>query len=64
VTMTQGVTGLVDQVGDGGIFDRNNKYDRNTYYQSTLTRPFYGRGGSLTTSQWQAAGFDLNGIFH
>jgi len=64
ITASRGVTGLVDQVGDGGIFNRNNKYDRDTYYQSTLTRPFYARGGSLTTSQWRAAGFDLNGIFH
>ena len=63
ISMNRGLTGLVDQVGDGGIFTRNNRFDHNTYSVSLLSRPFTGQGGSLTTAQWQAAGFDLTSIF-
>jgi parallel beta-helix repeat protein len=63
VSQSRGVTGLVDQVGDGGIFSRNNKFDRNTYYVSSLSRPFYARGGSKTVSEWKSAGYDVSGIF-
>lgn len=64
VTASRGVTGLVDQMGDGGIFTRNNHYAHDTYYQSSLSKPFIARGGSLTTLQWKAAGYDLTGIFN
>jgi parallel beta-helix repeat protein len=63
VSMSRGYTGLVDQVGDGGIFTRNNRFDRNTYYVSSLSSPFYGKGGAMSSSKWRAAGFDVNGIF-
>jgi hypothetical protein len=63
IAQSMGYTGLVDQVGDGGIFNRNNRFDRNTYYVSSLSRPFYGKGGAMSSSQWKAAGFDVNGIF-
>ena len=63
ISMNRGLTGLVDQVGDGGIFTRNNRFEHNTYSVSLLSRPFSGPGGSLTPAQWQAAGFDLTSIF-
>jgi parallel beta-helix repeat protein len=63
ISMNRGLTGLVDQVGDGGIFTRNNRFEHNTYSVSLLSRPFSGQGGSLTPAQWQAAGFDLTSIF-
>jgi hypothetical protein len=51
-------------MGDGGIFNRNNRFDRNNYYVSSLSRPFYGRGGALTKSAWQSYGYDVNATFH
>jgi parallel beta-helix repeat protein len=63
VSQSRGYTGLVDQMGDGGIFSRNNKFDRNTYYVSSLSDPFYGKGGAMSVSEWKAAGFDVNAVF-
>ena len=63
VSQSRGYTGLVDQMGDGGIFSRNNKFDRNTYYVSSLSNPFYGKGGAMSVSEWKAAGFDVNAVF-
>ena len=51
ISMNRGLTGLVDQVGDGGIFTRNNRFVHNTYSVSLLSRPFSGPGGSLTPAQ-------------
>lgn len=64
VTIQKGITGLVDQVGDGGIFNRNNRYDRNTYYLSGRTATFLDQDGTVSATRWQSRGFDLNGIFN
>jgi hypothetical protein len=50
-------------MGDGGIFNRNNRFDRNNYYVSSLSRPFYGKAGPMSITEWKAAGFDVNGVF-
>jgi parallel beta-helix repeat protein len=63
VTMTSGGTGLGDYTGDGMIFERNNRFDRNTYRIAGNSKPFWWSGGAVTENTWQAAGQDTNGTF-
>jgi parallel beta-helix repeat protein len=61
--LTHGTTGLIDQLGDGSIFSAasNNRFQNNHYTVNGISKPFSGAPGSMTWTQWQAAGYDING---
>ena len=62
VTMERGASGLADWKGDGGIFNRNNRFDRNTYRISGNSLPFR-YGGRISESTWRSKGQDANSTF-
>ena len=62
VTMDSGASGLADWKGDGGIFNRNNRFDRNTYRISGNSLPFR-YGSRVSESTWRSKGQDANSTF-
>ncbi len=57
VTMTEGWTGAVQDVGDNAIFSsRNNRFLANTYHVSGVAQLFTWDNQELTLAQWQAKG--------
>ena len=57
-----GYNGLRDNYGTGNVYNRNNRFDFNTYVANNAN-PFFGPSDRMTWSQWQALGYDLNGSF-
>ena len=59
ITMPQGHTGAVQDVGDNSIFtSRNNRFDGNTYHGPAS---FRWSNDFLSFTEWQAFGMDVNG---
>ncbi len=57
VTMTEGWTGLAQDVGDTSYFSsRNNRFLANTYHVSGVATLFTWDNQELTLAQWQAKG--------
>jgi parallel beta-helix repeat protein len=57
VTMTEGWTGFVQDVGDNSYFlSRNNRFLANTYHVSGSATLFTWDNQELTLAQWQAKG--------
>jgi hypothetical protein len=70
ITMHAGMSGLTVARGDESFFTgKNNRFENNTYYLGSQTRPFWwwnaaaARQDSLTVAEWQAAGQDMTGTF-
>jgi hypothetical protein len=61
--MCRGLTGASHD-GDGLIFDRNNRFEHNTYYVDNLVARFWTwRDATLTKELWQGYGQDVTGSF-
>ncbi len=59
ITMPQGYTGAVQDVGDNSIFtSRNNRFDNNTYHGPAS---FRWSNDYLSFAEWQGFGMDVNG---
>ncbi len=64
VSMTVGMTGLVQDVSDTSYFtSRNIHFDSNTYYLGPNLRYFAWMNGPRTTPQWVSYGNDTVGTF-
>ena len=64
VTMTQGQTGLVQDIGDPSYFtSRNNRFDHNQYQLGTSSSYFTWMNGSRNETQWKGYGLDVTGTF-
>ena len=62
ITMQQGFTGAVQDVGDDPIFlSRNNRFENNTYHGRVDESQFRWMNGYHTFAGWQANGQDLSG---
>jgi parallel beta-helix repeat protein len=64
VTMTSGTTGLYDWVGDGRVFDQDNRFDRNAY--TTPSSPvawWEWQGERIGAGRWKRYGQDVHGTF-
>lgn len=59
-----GASGLLDVIGDGAIFEANNRFDRNEYHLGGNSRPFWGPGGRISVDDWLATGQDADSEFH
>jgi parallel beta-helix repeat protein len=59
-----GVTGIVEDTGDLGVFtSRNNRFQGNSYDLGSYTTPFRWMRKSLNKVEWKAYGQDTNGTF-
>ena len=56
ITMSEGQTGLVQDIGDNGIFGRNNRFVNNTYTLNGDGRQFAWNNGTLTAAEWDSYG--------
>jgi hypothetical protein len=57
ITMSEGQTGLVQDIGDNGVFtNRNNRFVNNQYVLSGGGRYFEWNNGSRTLSEWNSFG--------
>jgi NPCBM/NEW2 domain/Right handed beta helix region len=64
ITMPQGWTGMVQDIGDDSYFtSRNNRFDRNIYHFPDGAAAFVWMDGERNESQWRAYGLDVNGTF-
>jgi len=64
VKLAVGGSGLLDFIGDGTLYARNNRFDLNTYDITGNALPFSINGlVRVSRSTWQAAGLDLNSTF-
>lgn len=65
VTMAEGHTGLVQDIGDDSFFtSRNNRFEDDTYYLGTSTKYFAWMNASRTETEWQSYKNDVNGKFY
>ncbi|MFN2384611.1 MAG: nitrous oxide reductase family maturation protein NosD [Gemmatimonadota bacterium] len=60
----QWAAGAAQDVGDGGFFGRNIRFERNRYTLDTGSRRFEWENGQRTVSQWIAYGLDVSGSFN
>ena len=59
-----GVTGIVEDIGDLGVFtNRNNRFQVNSYDLASYTTPYRWMRESLTKAAWKGYGQDINGTF-
>jgi parallel beta-helix repeat protein len=64
VSMSQGQTGLVQDIGDTSYFtSRNNRFDRNQYHLGSNAYYFTWMNGSRNETQWKGYGLDVAGSF-
>jgi parallel beta-helix repeat protein len=64
VTMTQGWTGLVQDVGDSSYFSsRDNRFDRNRYQLGRGATFFTWKDAECSEAQWKDYGEDVVGTF-
>jgi parallel beta-helix repeat protein len=64
VKLAVGSSGLLDLIGDGTLYTRNNRFDLNTYDITGNSLPFSINGSvRVSRSTWQARGLDLNSPF-
>jgi len=65
VSMTRGLTGVAQDIGDNTVFTgRNNRFDRNRYCLGGNARYFAWANGERTTTEWvQTYRQDVNGTF-
>jgi parallel beta-helix repeat protein len=64
VKVTTGSSGLLDLIGDGSLYNRNNRFTLNTYDITGNSLPFSINGlVRVSRSTWQARGLDLNSTF-
>jgi parallel beta-helix repeat protein len=64
VKVTTGSSGLLDFIGDGILYTRNNRFTLNTYDITGNSLPFSINGlVRVSRSTWQAQGLDLNSTF-
>jgi parallel beta-helix repeat protein len=60
-----GVTGIVQDTGDNGVFtSRNNRFRSNHYYLGSDLTDFQWMNKKITKQQWQGYGQDLQGTFN
>jgi hypothetical protein len=66
VRMSQaGVTGIVQDIGDLGVFTgRNNRFQANGYDLGSYATPFRWMSKILNRTEWKAYGQDTNGSFY
>lgn len=58
VTYQQGWTGVSDQVGDGAVYTRNNRFEANVYTVPQAYNGWYWKG-AIPWAQWTALGHDV-----
>jgi parallel beta-helix repeat protein len=64
VTITQGQSGLVQDIGDNSYFtSRNNRFEHNQYHLGSNPQYFEWMNGSRTELQWKGYGLDVTGTF-
>jgi parallel beta-helix repeat protein len=64
VKLAVGGSGLLDFIGDGTLYGRNNRFDLNTYDITGNSLPFSINGlVRVSRSTWQARGLDPNSPF-
>jgi parallel beta-helix repeat protein len=64
VKLAVGSSGLLDFIGDGTLYTRNNRFDLNTYDITGNSLPFSINGlVRVSRSTWQARGLDPNSPF-
>jgi parallel beta-helix repeat protein len=64
VYMTRGASGLLNFMGDGSLYTRNNRFDQNVYDVTGNTLPFLIDALTpVSQSDWQARGQDGNSTF-
>ena len=66
ITQSSGAAGGIvkDGIFDNSIFTSwNNRWVHNTYKLGTQSAPFSWMNTSMSVSQWQAAGNDINGVW-
>ena len=65
VSMTQNVTGMVNDTEDDGFYSRNIRFDNNTYRLARLDGEFFAwAGDNVTRTTWtQRIGHDRTGKF-
>ena len=57
ITMTEGQTGLVQDIGDNGVFtNRNNRFVNNEYTLHGDGRQFEWNNGARTLQEWNSLG--------
>jgi parallel beta-helix repeat protein len=64
VSMAQGMTGLVQDIGDTSCFtSRNNRFERNQYHLGPNASYFEWMNGPKNEFQWKSYGLDVSGTF-
>ncbi len=64
VSMTNGMTGLVQDIGDTSCFtSRNNRFERNEYHLGPNASYFEWMNGPKNEFQWKSYGQDVTGAF-
>jgi parallel beta-helix repeat protein len=64
ITMTDNLTGMVDDTGDKNLYSRNIRFSNNTYRLANEDgRYFAWAGDNVSRTTWQAIGHDTTGKF-
>jgi parallel beta-helix repeat protein len=64
ITMTDNLTGMVDDTGDKNLYSRNIRFSNNTYRLANEDGQYFvWAGDDVSRTTWQAIGHDMTGKF-